>query len=726
MRADGTEDLRARLDAWKARLIDLGKRNRLLYFKETRRGTLRLEGADIDELCAHLSRDGAQIVFAPREGGGEPTDGAPSTAHTGEGPLTVRTALTEADLERTLTNLYRKSRESVAELGVHTLHLALGSLHWHESDSSDEEICSPLVLMPVELVRRRGGGMSVRGLGDPPIANIALAEKLRRDFSLELPTLATPDSTPASPTAYVDEVGKAAAGLARSSVRRGAVLALLSFAKAVMYEDLGRSNERALSNPIVRGLCRHIPVDAEWDVPTGEELDRRTPYDESFEVLDADSSQREAIAAARRGRSFVLVGPPGTGKSQTIANTIAAMLADTRRVLFVSEKKAALEVVEARLRECGLTQFCLNLHRFRGNKREVLDQLDARLRGVEGAGTDRLVDLAQADFCRERLNGYARSLHAPFGVAGMTPYEVHGKLSEVADAPALPFTLGPRVAGLDRRWFAEVEGLLGDLETVSHVYEEADRHPWWGFKPPVRDPTARAGFQGDVERLRWAAQEVARSSEEVAEAMAVPPPRSLGRASALAAASQMLGRLRPGIVQPDWAGLPTLQRLVELATEAEEASVRLSTARGALAGAYRASLYADDLDGLCERFVHYRRSWWGRAWGARRDVQGLRAHLRDPAARRTFAEFAADAAHLGEVRHGERWFVDTEPELRAAFGGAYRGPRTEWGAVLADLAAVAELKRVLGADCTPEWLRARLEGLAEVASELGARGGAFG
>ena len=96
-------------------------------------------------------------------------------------------------------------------------------------------------------------------------------------------------------------------------------------------------------------------------------------------MLDADSSQGEAIEAVRRGANLVLQGPPGTGKSQTIANMISECLWSGKTVLFVSEKMAALEVVKKRLDSCRLGDFCLELHSNTPNKGDVITSLGRSL-----------------------------------------------------------------------------------------------------------------------------------------------------------------------------------------------------------------------------------------------------------------------------------------------------------------------------------------------------------
>ena len=94
-------------------------------------------------------------------------------------------------------------------------------------------------------------------------------------------------------------------------------------------------------------------------------------------ILDADSAQRACIAAALAGRSFTIDGPPGTGKSQTIANMVGALLFVGKTVLVVSHKAAALDVVADRLADAGLGGYLLELHSHKATRKEVAASLAA-------------------------------------------------------------------------------------------------------------------------------------------------------------------------------------------------------------------------------------------------------------------------------------------------------------------------------------------------------------
>src|SRR5204863_7536522 len=171
----------------------------------------------------------------------------------------------------------------------------------------------------------------------------------------------------------------------------------------------------------------HVPS----DLPAPEELDEKTRPQDTHHILDADSSQHAAIVAATRGASLVLDGPPGTGKSQTIANVIAEFLAAGKTVLFVSEKTAALEVVKRRLDERRLGDFCLELHSHKANKREVIAELGRCLELKRVGAPDVDSKLTQLAESRRKLNTFVAELHTVRAPLGMSAYRVHGDVAKL-------------------------------------------------------------------------------------------------------------------------------------------------------------------------------------------------------------------------------------------------------------------------------------------------------
>jgi hypothetical protein len=196
----------------------------------------------------------------------------------------------------------------------------------------------------------------VPAVEDEAILNPALRLKLQYEHKIELPPL--PDWDAEALTGYLADVREAIRETGWE-VEASVHLGLFSFHKLVMYQDLIDNVDTIIEHPIIRTLAGVTPPPVAGDsLPVAEELDRLDPK-EVFQVLDADSSQQLCIQYALAGQSFVMHGPPGTGKSQTIANMIAEFIARGKSILFVSEKMAALEVVYSRLRARNLDDYCL-------------------------------------------------------------------------------------------------------------------------------------------------------------------------------------------------------------------------------------------------------------------------------------------------------------------------------------------------------------------------------
>src|SRR5262249_33554476 len=225
-------------------------------------------------------------------------------------------------------------------------------------------------------------------------------------------------------------------------------------------------------------LSLHLP----HDLPSPEQLDTRTKPHDTHHILDADSSQHSAILAATREASLVLDGPPGTGKSQTIANIIAEFLAAGKTVLFVSEKTAALEVVKRRLDDRGLGDFCLELHSHKANKRAVLSELERCLGLPAEPAVDVSRELRKLYETRRQLHAYVRALPRRREPLGMSAFEVHGILAGAGRLAGLSRCPVPGVLERDGAYLQRVTDLLSRLPECRTVLEEGERHPWHGSR----------------------------------------------------------------------------------------------------------------------------------------------------------------------------------------------------------------------------------------------------
>ena len=386
-----------RVTRWTQKLLDLSLRNRLLNARETREL--------IPLACQDPSRLEDQIA-----------DGKAVQIQSGD--LTESFLVSKATPEETdkrVKYLYRTAKTDLEESGVNTLFLALGFLEWTPPAKDAKPCRAPLVLMPVTLVRKSISDIRLTGRDEDTLVNPTLIELLRAEYKIAVKGV---DPVPTDEHGVdlntifgiFEEAVKEQKGW---SVTREVALGRFSFGKFVMWKDLTSRLDSLRQNKLVDHLISGGGVyDDGIEVPPAEELAPKLNPADLYCPLSADSSQLTAVLYSKLGKTFVLHGPPGTGKSQTITNLIAHNLAHGRRVLFVSEKKAALDVVHTRLAKVGLKPFCLELHSNKSGKAEVLAQFaEALAIPVKAEGSERTLVARQLATARDELAGYVNALH---------------------------------------------------------------------------------------------------------------------------------------------------------------------------------------------------------------------------------------------------------------------------------------------------------------------------
>lgn len=430
LRDDSTpETPERRLAKWKSKLLDLTLRNKLLNFKPTK-STLRVICPDPGALEDRLAEGGEFRVRAKPKlmSGSDSRDADVYTRRNGTAALDdlatdalgrneIVTDIDEEALEGRLLEIFRAATTGMEEGGANTLFLTFGMLEWQESKDAESSHLAPILLIPATLSRQsvRSGFRLVRH-DDDALVNPTLLQKLQQDFSLKLPSL---DVLPTDDRGIdVDRILQTfrlhVSELKGWEVKEQVHLGIFSFTKYLMWKDLQDRQKQLQENSVVAHLINN-PGKAFADSATGFEpgtLDEKFRPQDLFTPLLSDSSQLRAVCVAAEGKNLVVEGPPGTGKSQTISNLIAHLLATGKTVLFVSEKMAALEVVHRRLSSLGLGPFCLELHSSKAKKADVLKQLGIAL---DSAGARTVKDWERESerllTLRTDLNGVARALH---------------------------------------------------------------------------------------------------------------------------------------------------------------------------------------------------------------------------------------------------------------------------------------------------------------------------
>ncbi|SDF79343.1 Part of AAA domain-containing protein [Massilia sp. PDC64] len=473
-------DPKDRLARWQRKLLDLSLRNNLLNFKSGTK-SIRLDAPEPGALEDVLS-DGAPIRLLSRPDLMDGRDPRNQAIHEQRSREDVRRAhaldalkrrevfvsMEEKALDSRLVELFRDARTKLQEGGANTLFLALGFLNWTRDDKAGQKYKAPLILIPVSLHRKSvRSGFTMCLHEDEPRFNSTLVEMLRQDFNLNLGVVDgdLPHDDAGLDVALIwKTVSHAVRDIKGWEVSDEVVLASFSFAKYLMWVDLAQRTDQLRQNPVVRHLIdtprESYPSTVEF--PLAKQLDRDFTPDATFCPLPADSSQLSAVMAAAKGKDFVLIGPPGTGKSQTIANLIAQCLAEGKRVLFVSEKIAALDVVYRRLREVGLGEFCLELHSSKARKLDVITQLQKAWEAQGDVDPEEWrAQAAKLKRFRDELNLYVDRLHHRHR-NGLTIYKAIGIVVDGEDVPKLDLSW----AGADTHDHAQLEGLRELVERL--------------------------------------------------------------------------------------------------------------------------------------------------------------------------------------------------------------------------------------------------------------------
>lgn len=568
---DVAEDKRTRKQTWERSLLDLSMHNNLLNMRPGPR-VMPLLIPSVDELEDFLALDN-DIVIAPKPNEfpnvGDAASSIIDLSESGKQLLRnefregrLRTAFTEAALQKNLTNLYRSSRSSMEETGSNALFLSLGTLKWVDEKRGGNVRLAPIMLFPVDLVRKSAkAGYVMRLRDEDPQINISLLEMLRQDYGISINGL---DPLPTD-DAGVDTRLVLNTVLSKVMDQRGwevlenGMVGLFSFSQFVLWNDIRNREDDLRKSKIVNSMMEgHLT----W---TPQPIDPDEKVDPSTLLLpaEADASQMLAIKkAVVDGQSFVLHGPPGTGKSQTITLLIANELARGKRVLFVAEKMAALEVVEHRLAGLGLEPFCLEVHSTKATKNHVFEQIKAAAElGRAERPAAYASKAAEVRALRQRLDTYASGLEQVNG-AGFTLREQICRYEELAR--------GARPMHVSREFTESIEGQEDFAERIN----AAERQLAQGreFAPcagnplaPVRGTEYAQGMREELPSLLGAYADTLRALDSeagriVAE-LGSPAPFKREDYEALATVLQSIARV--DTLPSGWVGAQNLQMLLD-------------------------------------------------------------------------------------------------------------------------------------------------------------------
>lgn len=434
-----------KLDSWAEQLLDTGKRNNLVNFKDTKSSSVEVVLPEISSIFEKADSSASFEVFDPKLDTDEDdvedsvqlaiedndfVSGSKRSEYIRTYSPKIRKAsqilLYNASCNPlvALKNIHKKAKTAIEETGVNVAYMAFGFIRWKENDHSQYEYNAPILLAPVLFENESSiEPYHIKMTEDDVIVNPTFNYKLQSEYGVKLP-----EYEDESFDEYMDKVSDIVTKLGWSC-SKVCKIGIFSFLKINMYNDIKENAETILKNENVRKLLGE-PVDLDKDSNDGNAFDIKNELVELHNVVDADSSQIEAIEMTKAGTSFVLQGPPGTGKSQTITNIIAECLSDGKKVLFVSEKLAALNVVYEKLKQAGLAEFCLELHSHKANKKDVIAELCHTLRATKSAVSSKAqAEISAKVTAQRQLDQYAEELHKLRPVINKTLYQLYNSYS---------------------------------------------------------------------------------------------------------------------------------------------------------------------------------------------------------------------------------------------------------------------------------------------------------
>lgn len=476
---------------WERRLLDLDMRNTLLNFR-TNSYTVKILTASLEDFITSINSQNEYEIKAAGAGEEGIIDAfsQPFEKTVGLKPVSdyilyeyknkhFRTALNKKDLDHSLISVYRKEKTRKEESGSASMHLAAGFLRWCERGDSEYRY-APILLYPVNLIKKGTANSSyyVEIKDDEVHVNTTLLEYLYQQFGIDMRGLSDIMGADTDFLPILMRFKREISVMKGWAVFDSVYLCSLSFSSYLMWKDVRTRIDSFKENKVINSL-----ISGE-NAFSGQEL-AETSYssDEAytgnnriFLPISADSSQYSAVVDSL-SKSFVLHGPPGTGKSQTITNIIANNIVRGRRVLFVAEKMAALSVVYKRLNDIGIADFCLELYSEKTKKNHITDKIVNTLNKA-GSETLKNYEESRSELNQhiETLQGEIESVHKKHAI-GFSIYEGAVNYLEYKNAPDILSIDQLFYEKLNKENFSRAQKLLTELAVRAKECGNIEKSP---------------------------------------------------------------------------------------------------------------------------------------------------------------------------------------------------------------------------------------------------------
>ena len=688
--ADPNAKAQGKLRAWESLLLDTGKRNNLVNFKDAKGSTVEVIAPDFATLFSKAEHAAEFEVFNAEEGKNKSasTDEEPQPPTQEEYLALYADKLKKKQILvynragqplQALKNISKKAQTAIEETGVNIAYMAFGFVHWAEKENPTQVLRAPVLLVPVSIQNESPLSPYYIKVTDDVLVNPTFSFKLKHEYGVALPEFDEDEGL----DGYWSKLSETLLKL-RWWVDKTCKIGLFSFQKINMYEDLKENAEQVLQNENVRALLgeanTHFDVER---VPGGDLL-------ELCNVVDADSSQAEAIALAKAGGSFVLQGPPGTGKSQTITNIIAECIGDGKTVLFVSEKLAALNVVYDKLKKAGLEEFCLELHSHKANKRQVIDEFYTTLNLQRSRVSDSAEKVLRGKReAVQKLDGYANELHLVRPNIQKSLYQLFELYAKYQHAPDLEYV----IQNLNQKGEEYIENAEAELnryvELTNTVGVDYRQNCWYGYFPEDTSYYALSQLKSDLSsaasymrKLQELCKKVAAMYE--ANANSVQHAHALGKLFALAKDSRF--------ITPALFSVREVERAISLVENLETLANDLLLRKAELDKRFDGEIYKLDARTMHKHLTRMYSGFFARLFS--RDYREVLRNIRfckKDGKRVRYAEAVQTTSEVGEYQSKVEEFLALQTQTDGLFGKAYDGVNTNFARLKAELEILREI-----------------------------------
>ncbi len=710
------------LDKWAELLLDTGKRNNLVNFRDVRAATVDVLKPDFATLFDKADNSATLEVFIPgpldeqgnirRRRKGEDLD----CELTPDG-MPTRDKYIEMYAPRlkksnqiliynpfanplvALRNIGKRARSAMEETGVNIAYLALGFVNWHEGRGEGQQFRAPVLLCPITVENNSPVDPYYIRFADDIVLNPTFAFKMQSEYGVKLP-----EYKDESATNYLKKI----AALVRRlgwTVSPEAKIGVFSFLKINMYRDIMDNADAIINNVNVRALNGEAVEFASSTPPQNTAAqDRDMPQpdfaddiaDSRYElhnVVDADSSQAAAVRMARAGRSFVLQGPPGTGKSQTITNIISECLASGKKVLFVSEKLAALNVVFDKLKDAGLSEFCLELHSHKANKKDVIEELCTTLRLGKTSVSSRAADETAAKLnAQTQLDNYAEELHKQRKVIDKSLYELFEIVSSLRNTTDFPCKM-PDLTDRGTDYVNAVCQYMSQLAqyqpTVGYDYRQ---NVWYGYRNTETGYQATFAVRNRLLAVQQLCTLLNKLSAQLTDMYRIAV-NSISDAEKYRKFFKAMGRTKA--FTPELLDLDVIDQTLGLLRQMKQAAEAIVAASAELDAEHDQTVYKLDGTELHKKLTLRHTNGFGRLFSSDygkilRSVAACRTDRKKP----KYAQAVRTAELLATVQQQGAVFTELQKQLGDRIA-CYNGQSTDWDGVIAELTDAREFMQGL-------------------------------